>query len=265
MTCRSSDPAGLAAVDPSNPQTWNRYAYVTNNPASFVDPTGMNMKAPGQGGCDSEVYDCGSSGGSPSSPGVGGATDFSAIGNSSDACPICSGPYNSLGTAGFADGFFNVTNGGPGSGFGSPSSDLSAVIFNYTTNSEGYLVGDYAGELLCPTGWGCTVWNPNTRQWEEPTVFNCAGCAGIWRNASGAANTAYVATGVVLVGVPLIGEAAGAIAACGPGVNIGNYGHITVYCRAWMAGNLIGIGYDPRNGLHVNVGNSIHIPLWPWP
>jgi hypothetical protein len=24
------DPAGLAAVDPTNPQTWNRYAYVAN-------------------------------------------------------------------------------------------------------------------------------------------------------------------------------------------------------------------------------------------
>jgi hypothetical protein len=29
--------------------------------------------------------------------------------------------------------------------------------------------------------------------------------------------------------------------------------------------NLIGFGYDPKNGFHVNVGNSIHIPLWPWP
>lgn len=36
----SPDPAGLAAVNPMNPQSWNRYAYVLNNPMSLIDPFG---------------------------------------------------------------------------------------------------------------------------------------------------------------------------------------------------------------------------------
>jgi RHS repeat-associated protein len=37
----SPDPAGLAAVDPTSPQSWNRYAYVANSPLSNIDPTGL--------------------------------------------------------------------------------------------------------------------------------------------------------------------------------------------------------------------------------
>ena len=36
------DPSGLSAVDPTNPQSWNRYPYVLNAPLAFVDPNGLD-------------------------------------------------------------------------------------------------------------------------------------------------------------------------------------------------------------------------------
>jgi RHS repeat-associated protein len=52
----TTDPAGIAAADPTNPQTLNRYAYASNDPVSHIDPQGM----------DDYVYcdiDCGGGGG----------------------------------------------------------------------------------------------------------------------------------------------------------------------------------------------------------
>jgi RHS repeat-associated protein len=37
----SPDPAGTLAVDPTNPQSWNRYAYVQNMPLNSIDPLGL--------------------------------------------------------------------------------------------------------------------------------------------------------------------------------------------------------------------------------
>jgi RHS repeat-associated protein len=38
----SPDPAGRAAANPMNPQSWNRYAYVLNNPLGAIDPNGLD-------------------------------------------------------------------------------------------------------------------------------------------------------------------------------------------------------------------------------
>jgi RHS repeat-associated protein len=66
----SPDPAGLAAVDPSDPQSWNRYAYVGNRPLNSVDPLGLDGCDPffdvTCGPCDPSDASC-----EPSPPGCG--------------------------------------------------------------------------------------------------------------------------------------------------------------------------------------------------
>ena len=45
----SPDPAGLGAVNPSDPQSWNRYSYVQNSALSKTDPLGLMASASGDG------------------------------------------------------------------------------------------------------------------------------------------------------------------------------------------------------------------------
>jgi RHS repeat-associated protein len=52
----SPDPGGIEAVDPANPQSWNRYAYVTNNPLSLVDPLGLTTGNDCNGPCNTMTY-----------------------------------------------------------------------------------------------------------------------------------------------------------------------------------------------------------------
>ncbi|QOY92235.1 RHS repeat-associated core domain-containing protein [Paludibaculum fermentans] len=40
-----------------NPQSWNMYAYVANDPVNYLDPRGLNMRAPG-GPCPAEYQSC---------------------------------------------------------------------------------------------------------------------------------------------------------------------------------------------------------------
>lgn len=47
----SPDPVGILSANPKDPQAWNRYAYVRNNPLRLTDPTG-DQPAPPPSTCD---------------------------------------------------------------------------------------------------------------------------------------------------------------------------------------------------------------------
>jgi RHS repeat-associated protein len=53
----SPDPAGMGAVNPANPQSWNRYAYVLNNPLSNIDPDGLDCVYLNDAGDDVQSID----------------------------------------------------------------------------------------------------------------------------------------------------------------------------------------------------------------
>jgi RHS repeat-associated protein len=85
------DPAGLSAVDPSNPQTWNRYAYVMNNPLAMTDMLGLDPH-----GCQGQE-------GQPCGTGLtcGGG---SGLGGGATPCPWASGGCTSVDGAGCVSG-----------------------------------------------------------------------------------------------------------------------------------------------------------------
>jgi RHS repeat-associated protein len=146
----SPDPAGLSAVDLSNPQTMNRYVYVANNPLSNTDPSGLI---------------------SPMPPGIGppGACDYILPG---DAPGPCTGlnqiswnlyqPCNFLTL--LTDGgpltacqYGGAIFFGPNSG-GGPSGGGPAAMLAYLKACEGHSIhgyGAYNDSLQnCTTGFG---------------------------------------------------------------------------------------------------------------
>jgi hypothetical protein len=80
-------------------------------------------------------------------------------------------------------------------------------------------------------------------------IWHCPGCGATWRNASGAANAAAVATGAVVVGVPAAAEAA--VLSEGIGWNVaGKWGAFRQFTIYNTYGNLFSVGVDAINGWH---------------
>jgi RHS repeat-associated protein len=171
----SPDPAGLNAAHPGNPQTWNRYAYVANQPTEFTDPLGLDLICCGGGGggwgdgycppedatcdpgcdpvfgcggCDPE-FGCGGSPGGPSGPPVRGG------GGNGNPAPRRGGVWPNNETLGLPGGL----NAHP---FGNIR-DFFGLLPNIGCGDFvgcGTVAGTWADSLVAATGGAGTANNP---------------------------------------------------------------------------------------------------------
>lgn len=141
----SPDPAGLSAVNPSNPQSWNLYSYALNNPLINTDPTGldcvyMNDNNDGVESIDhnSDSNECGANGGTWRDGWVGsGQVSVDGNGNVNVSAPGKGCVQAALrGMIASTEGMNSKPNGGYGSFANGTIANVPAGLFDNASPSD---------------------------------------------------------------------------------------------------------------------------------
>ena len=185
------DPAGLAAVNPRNPQTWNRYAYVGNSPTTYSDPSGLKRLPPGPNPGPG-MYVGGYNFGCETQPECDIFNPFSyyAAYYLSQFSQAAGSNVEMNGVGGFLCGEAEIPDNIPcGFPAGASIGDILGIPrpsgcefgpcgsignpMGFHTDGEGTVIGDFPGEVLCPPGWPCTAWDPDSQIWDVYDPSSC--------------------------------------------------------------------------------------------
>jgi hypothetical protein len=171
------DPSGMSAVDPTDPQTWNRYTYLGNSPLNNVDPQGLDGWDDWGGGgfgwgdfCG-DFMACAGSGGGAILPGM--LPNFIAPNQGIDLKTLFFGPMCSTvqdcamgltsGSQAFQDCLDNVgpaTNAALDQFDAEHRKELLGDVLKEMANGagEGAVEGGTAGLVTGPFDWGAPLW-----------------------------------------------------------------------------------------------------------
>jgi uncharacterized protein RhaS with RHS repeats len=137
------DPAGLAAVDPNNPQSWNRYAYVGGTPLSAIDPLGLmtldksclpsarlqnapNLARPSTTSTDAD---------GEFGPSADGDTRYSGYDFGYSGCAYFGDSFSADGITGMAMGAACGSSGTAMCGMFSPTEDANEAVYTTALNT----------------------------------------------------------------------------------------------------------------------------------
>lgn len=130
----SPDPSGQSAVDPTDPQTWNRYSYVTNRPMNSYDPLGLDCAYLNDDGTAANNIDQGSNEGECASTGgywiAGKVLSTSWITANADAGTVVGQGLDANGNfqTSIAGAMAAGANGGPSNPWGSWTQNFGTAV-----------------------------------------------------------------------------------------------------------------------------------------